>query len=835
MLSKLKGFANKIKERNKQAREIQKDENDGIKKTIKQIKYFISGIGILMPIAGVVLIVLVSLMMLAGPIMILTQFITSAVDGIKEFGASLGNFFTSGCYGTDEECLEKELHQREINFSNRIKDVITVYRTNEKNAMNKNNVTKYEGSLVSTGSYSVSIKAPLLVSALNYMDETEENYFQMQQEELACSRLLKMGLLDETNNSCANEGIDNDSPLTWYVQPLSEEERKTGVVDPETTISDQVGYDFDVIWARVSGAGTSNTDPDQCGNYNEVYRQSIEEGIGVVYDTGDNIFEKFVKWVTGDNKTSQLRMLAKHMIKMDLNSTCTTVSTTHDDGTVTYSRSIVNAVSYHYDEDKFRNYLTQEYVPALLLEEHLFYQIDIHRKEYEDLNGTIDTKSKEKAYLNWLDENGILEAAKDDFMKNTETEKYKNDVDKHVETIFEMAEMYEDYMPSYTGGVTCSYAPNSDGTVGNSGKSDVKVQLLTCGSTKGNQQKIGGLIDLEDYVKGVVYGEIDTSFPAEAIKAQAIAARTFALTRQQGMCPGDPSNCWLGYNPSTNIITLRNCTNDQVYCDTENGCSNVDGTLMFGTNVGGKVYKQALSGERKDKFYETVNSTAGMTVVNALGENIVTAYINTTQNKWKAYAEAGLDFNEILMNTYSEGNSLSGGCYFGEALEWKQCGEEWSGIIMGGSSKNICNIGCLVTSVSIQIARSGTTLTVDKFDPGVFVQTLNQNGGFVSGGNFTWSGWSSIAPNFVYAGSQSITAKSMNDLAQQLSGYLNQGYYVVMEVKIPNGQHWVAITGIEENGTIRMADPARNVDILSPEVYPAILNLPHTIGLFQAR
>ena len=130
MLSKLKGFANKIKERNKQAREIQKDENDGIKKTIKQIKYFISGIGILMPIAGVVLIVLVSLMMLAGPIMILTQFITSAVDGIKEFGASLGNFFTSGCYGTDEECLEKELHQREINFSNRIKDVITVYRTN---------------------------------------------------------------------------------------------------------------------------------------------------------------------------------------------------------------------------------------------------------------------------------------------------------------------------------------------------------------------------------------------------------------------------------------------------------------------------------------------------------------------------------------------------------------------------------------------------------------------------------------------------------------------------------------------------------------------------------
>ena len=40
MLSKLKNFANKIKQRNKEAKEIQSDENDGLKKTIKQIKYF---------------------------------------------------------------------------------------------------------------------------------------------------------------------------------------------------------------------------------------------------------------------------------------------------------------------------------------------------------------------------------------------------------------------------------------------------------------------------------------------------------------------------------------------------------------------------------------------------------------------------------------------------------------------------------------------------------------------------------------------------------------------------------------------------------------------------
>ena len=180
MLSKLKNFANKIKQRNKEAKEIQSDENDGLKKTIKQIKYFISGIGILMPIAGVTLIVIVSLMMLAGPVMLLGQFINGAIDSIKEFGTSVGNFFTSGCYGTDEECLQKELQKREVNFVDSIKEVFNVYISNIGGGMT-NRLDKYEGTLIDNGNYSVSLNTGLLVSALNYMDETEENYFQLQQ------------------------------------------------------------------------------------------------------------------------------------------------------------------------------------------------------------------------------------------------------------------------------------------------------------------------------------------------------------------------------------------------------------------------------------------------------------------------------------------------------------------------------------------------------------------------------------------------------------------------------------------------------------------------------
>ena len=37
-------------------------------------------------------------------------------------------------------------------------------------------------------------------------------------------------------------------------------------------------------------------------------------------------------------------------------------------------------------------------------------------------------------------------------------------------------------------------------------------------------------LDLEDYVRGVVSGESPSAWPTEALKAQAVAARTYAIT-----------------------------------------------------------------------------------------------------------------------------------------------------------------------------------------------------------------------------------------------------------------------------------------------------------------
>jgi stage II sporulation protein D len=48
-------------------------------------------------------------------------------------------------------------------------------------------------------------------------------------------------------------------------------------------------------------------------------------------------------------------------------------------------------------------------------------------------------------------------------------------------------------------------------------------------------------MDMEDYVKGVVPNEAIPSWPQEALKAQAVAARTYALF---GMLHAPPGRSW---------------------------------------------------------------------------------------------------------------------------------------------------------------------------------------------------------------------------------------------------------------------------------------------------
>ncbi len=148
----------------------------------------------------------------------------------------------------------------------------------------------------------------------------------------------------------------------------------------------------------------------------------------------------------------------------------------------------------------------------------------------------------------------------------------------------------------------------------------------------------------------------------------------------------------------------------------------------------------------------------------------------------------------------------------GDYANWKQCGAEWSDIWLGsGSGNSLCQIGCAVTSLAIQIARSGTAVNIDPFNPGTFAEALTAIGGFTSGGAVSnWSLVNQIAPNFSYIdrGDYQLSPSDIESLLQQ-------GYYLIVQVKQSPDTHFVAIDRVE-NGIVYMFDPASDAtDLLS--------------------
>lgn len=100
---------------------------------------------------------------------------------------------------------------------------------------------------------------------------------------------------------------------------------------------------------------------------------------------------------------------------------------------------------------------------------------------------------------------------------------------------------------------------------------------------------------LEDYVLGVVLGEMPASFETEALKAQAVAARTYALRKK----------C----HPNADVCTDHTCC--QAYCDPE-------------SYTGGN--------EALEKVRAAVNATAGQ-VVTYQGKIIEATYFSCSGGK----------------------------------------------------------------------------------------------------------------------------------------------------------------------------------------------------------
>ena len=168
-------------------------------------------------------------------------------------------------------------------------------------------------------------------------------------------------------------------------------------------------------------------------------------------------------------------------------------------------------------------------------------------------------------------------------------------------------------------------------------------------------------------------------------------------------------------------------------------------------------------------------------------------------------------YNELSSSEY---NSLWGGVIYGlnntgDFINWRQAGQSWSNIRIGNTSSTIGNIGCLVTSIAILIEKSGANTTIVPFNPGTFVEALNNNGGFDEKGNLYYAPINKVVPNFRYIGNVNLRGKTRAEKLESIKQYLNLGFHLTIEVKgaTPGNQHWVAILGVYGNN-VNIVDPA---------------------------
>lgn len=442
--------------------------------------------------------------------------------------------------------------------------------------------------------------------------------------------------------------------------------------------------------------------------------------------------------------------------------------------------------------------------------------------------------------------------SEDDFRKNLKDSIFKAYFpkadeglrQKYVDEVFDYVSDYYNFV-GYTPTTLCApmgtCAYNIKGFYiygrGNINKnlsiSNLKVRLMESGS--GNGHNYGGtfgkamdneeLVDFEKYILGVAYQEIGPGASEEAFKAQMVAARSYILARPTVM------GGWRTLQQENGqwILQTANSTQDQVYCDPDKGCSSANGqwSMVHSGLTSGKVLKQPMPSN--SKLRSLANETAGEVLVNSQGYIVYTPYTSTQQNKMEELAKKGYNYKQILLEIYNGNgaknlgvsgtekmscNNTEATCtngVSGDIASWRQIRGPWINIPLGNSNNTIRSAGCLVTSIAIQMARSGVQInTTEEFNPGVFVQFLNQNGGFTSGGaltNYTLA--TKMAPNFKYAGSTSVMGYSQDQKYNTLVDLLNKGYYVVAEVKLGNksGQHWVAVISAQ-NGEITMVDPA---------------------------
>lgn len=406
--------------------------------------------------------------------------------------------------------------------------------------------------------------------------------------------------------------------------------------------------------------------------------------------------------------------------------------------------------------------------------------------------------------------------------------------------------------------------------------SNTKVQLVNYDATA-EQFTVIETIDLEKYIAGVAISNMGRNYNDEAMKSYIIAVRShlFAsvgtknqtalkITDNLNMIYNDeeiigyvdegikkvenetlPSNNLikkidvLSFDRVDNVIRVKNTSDSLTYWDYENSLyrskiSEDKDTYIYSPEYTAtqddQVYQTKLLSSELEKYNLIISEVLGMYALDSSG-NVLNVDCSSTsiQNlntlaTNNANSENG-KYTAVLMKNYNNMAKVEAArverMYYGEVGEfstWKQktkLGAPW-GKVKIGTVATIDSVGCLITSISMQIANSGVpTGEILDFNPGTFAKAIKAKGCLSNGGGInSYDCLKKAVPAFSYAG-RVYTSGSNEQKYQKVKEYADQGYYIVLEVrKKTGGQHWVALDAKNSNFAnwrdLFIWDPATN-------------------------
>jgi hypothetical protein len=138
---------------------------------------------------------------------------------------------------------------------------------------------------------------------------------------------------------------------------------------------------------------------------------------------------------------------------------------------------------------------------------------------------------------------------------------------------------------------------------------------------------------------------------------------------------------------------------------------------------------------------------------------------------------------------------------------YKQCDAKWGNTVMGSNNDTICQVGCLMSSISSGIAGTGILINGTISNPATLNRFLQTHNGYTSGSDLEESVIPQVSPLRIQWPSDGMHL-SNNIPLDTIKQYIDQAVPRIVIANVMHGQHFVLVVGYRaDNDTLVVNDP----------------------------